>query len=110
MTLTINKKEYEPAPKVAGIGIGGEYEDPEYAGEESITNEMIDAKFEEILTKRGIVGKKRSMATKTTLKDYRNKAKSELIKEMRKKSRKKAKKAARGQFPPPGKYSFIYDE
>ena len=35
---------------------------------------------------------------------------AEEIKEMRKKSRKKAKKAARGQFPPPGKYSFIYDE
>jgi hypothetical protein len=106
----INKHEFEPPPVVPGVGIAGEYVDPEYKGEESITNEMIDARFEEILKKRGIIGNRRRMASKDTLKKYRDQAKSQLLKEIRKKSLKKAKKAARGPYPPPGKYSFIYDE
>ena len=104
----INKTKYETAPQEAGIG--GKFGDPEYEGAESITNEMIDAKFEEILKKRGIVGDRRKMASKETLKKYRDRAESDLLKEMRGKSRKKAKKVARRGYPPHGKYSFLYEE
>ena len=50
------------------------------------------------------------MASKSTLKEARVQAKSELLKEMRGKSRKKAKKVARRGYPPHGKYSFLYEE
>ena len=104
----INKTSYDIAPQEAGLF--GKFADPEYKGAESITNEMIDVKFEEILKRRGIVGNRKSMASKETLKEVRDLAESELLKEMREKSRKKAKKVARRGYPPHGKYSFIYDK
>jgi hypothetical protein len=88
----INEKSYTQAPKVAMFGGSGEITDPEFKGEESITDEAVNERYELILKKKGVVGDRRKMATKKTLDNFKAQARTELKREMIKKSKSKLSK------------------
>ena len=88
----INEKSYTQAPKVAMFGGSGEITDLEFKGEESITDEAVNERYELILKKKGVVGKRRKMATKKTLDNFKAKARKELEQEMMKKSKSRLSK------------------
>ena len=89
----INKKSYTQAPKKSLFGGVGVIEDPEYKGEESITDEAVNKRYEEILKRKKLVGKNRKMANKATLDSVKKQARTELEREMIKKSKLKLDKA-----------------
>ena len=87
----INQKSYTKPPdiKIGGFGV---FTDPEFEGEESITDKAVNERYELILKKKGITGKRREMATKQTLDSNKEQARRELEREMIKKSKSKLSK------------------
>tara|TARA_R100000951_G_scaffold101186_1_gene92305 strand:- start:2456 stop:3832 length:1377 start_codon:yes stop_codon:yes gene_type:complete len=97
----INEKSYTQPPKVSMFGGSGDITDPDYKGEESITDEEVNERYELILKKKGIVGKRRKMSTKRTLDSAKKQAREELEREMMKKSKLKLNKIRAESFYDP---------
>ena len=98
----INKSKYDiEQPETASFG-GVRIIDPEYPGTESITNEMIESKVEEIMQKKGFTTeKKKSYISKSQMKEFRKQALSTLKKEMIKESKSKLSKVKVESFYDP---------